>query len=292
MPSAAQGPDGSVIMTLGAKGVIEVELACTGERWGRGPARDIHSSNKARVDGPAWHLVHALATLTRDDGNTPAIDGFAAKARPLSPAEKQMIETAARRLKEDVAKQQLGVRRWINDATWQQSLEMLMGSTTVNIEGLIGGYTGPGGKTVLPHKAIAKLDLRLVPDMTAAEALAALKQHLAKRGYGDIEVKMTGGYDPNSTPADAPLVRAQAAAYKHFGIDPILLPRSAGSWPGYIFTGEPLRLAAGHFGLGYGTGAHAPDEFYLIESAKPEMQGMDGAVRSFVTYLYELAAMR
>src|SRR3989449_5181285 len=90
MPSAAQELDGQVIMTLGAKGVIEVELVSSGERWGRGPQRDIHSSNKARVDSPAWHLVEALATLVSPDGNDPAIDGFAAKARPLSPAEKAM----------------------------------------------------------------------------------------------------------------------------------------------------------------------------------------------------------
>src|SRR5947209_12763660 len=97
MPSAAQELDGKVIMTLGAKGVIEVELVSSGERWGRGPQRDIHSSNKARVDSPAWHLVEALATLVSPDGNDPAIDGFAAKARPLSPAEKAMIAEAANR---------------------------------------------------------------------------------------------------------------------------------------------------------------------------------------------------
>ena len=84
---------------------------------------------------------------------------------------------------------------------------------TVNIEGLVGGYTGPGGKTILPHRAVAKIDLRLVPDMKADEALAALKAHLAKHGFGDIEVNMTGGYDPNSTSADAPLIRAQVAFY-------------------------------------------------------------------------------
>src|SRR5438067_7071856 len=82
MPSAAQELDGKVIMTLGAKGVIEVELVSSGERWGRGPQRDIHSSNKARVDSPAWHLVEALATRVPPDGNDPAIDGFADKARP------------------------------------------------------------------------------------------------------------------------------------------------------------------------------------------------------------------
>src|SRR6266513_3154180 len=185
MPSAAQELDGKVIMTLGAKGVIEVELVSSGERWGRGPERDIHSSNKARVDSPAWHLVEALATLVSPDGNDPAIDGFAAKARPFSPAEKAMIAEAANRLDEQVTKRQLGVDHWVHDVSWREALELLMSRPTVNIEGLVGGYTGTGGKTILPHRAVAKLDLRLVPDMTAAEALAALKAHLAKRGFGD-----------------------------------------------------------------------------------------------------------
>jgi acetylornithine deacetylase/succinyl-diaminopimelate desuccinylase-like protein len=184
----------------------------------------------------------------------------------------------------------MGVDHWVRDVSWQEALELLESRPTVNIEGLVGGYTGPGGKTILPHRAVAKLDLRLVPDMKASEALAALKAHLAKRGFGDIEVNMTGGYDPNSTPADASLIRAQLAVYKRDGIDPIILPRSAGSWPGYVFTGDPLHLAAGHFGLGHGNGAHAPDEYYLIESTNPKVQGMEGAIRSYVKYLYEVAA--
>jgi acetylornithine deacetylase/succinyl-diaminopimelate desuccinylase-like protein len=292
MPSAEQDLEGKVTMTLGAKGVIELELVSSGERWGRGPHKDIHSSNKARLDSPAWHLVEALVTLVSPDGNDPAIEGFADKARPLSPAEKAMIADAARRLDEAVAKKQMGVEHWVHDVGWQEALELLMSRPTVNIEGLVGGYTGPGGKTILPHKAVAKLDLRLVPDMKATEALAALKAHLAKRGFGDIEVNMTGGYDPNSTSADAGLIRAQTAVYKRDGIDPVVLPRSAGSWPGYVFTGEPLHLAAGHFGLGHGSGAHAPDEYYVIESSNPKVQGMDGAVRSFVDYLHEVAVTK
>jgi acetylornithine deacetylase/succinyl-diaminopimelate desuccinylase-like protein len=292
MPSAEQEVDGKVTMTLGAKGVVELELVSSGEKWGRGPRHDIHSSNKARVDSPAWHLVEALTTLVSKDGNTPAIEGFADKARPLSASEKAMIAEAARRLDESVAKKQMGVERWINDANWQEALEMLMARPTVNIEGLVGGYTGVGGKTILPHRAVAKLDLRLVPDMKAMEALAALKAHLAKHGFEDIEVNMTGGYDPNSTSADTALIRAQTAVYKRDGIDPIVLPRSAGSWPGYVFTGDPLRLAAGHFGLGHGNGAHAPDEYYVIDSKNPKVQGIDGAVRSYVEYLYEMAAAK
>src|SRR3989441_2975810 len=88
---------------------------------------------------------------------------------------------------------------------------------TTLFRSLVGGYTGTGGKTILPHRAVAKLDLRLVPDMTAAEALAALKAHLSKRGFGDVEVNMTGGYDPHNTAAHAGLLRGQTAGYRRRG---------------------------------------------------------------------------
>ena len=290
MPFPSQGLEGEVTQFLGAKGVIELELVSSGAKWGRGPRKDVHSSNKARLDSPAWHLVEALVTLVSPDGNDPAIEGFAAKARPLSDSEKKMIAEAARRLNEAEAKKLLGVQHWVHDVSFEQSLELLTARPTVNIEGLVGGYTGPGGKTILPGRAVAKIDMRLVPDMTAAESLAALKTHLAKKGFADIEVNMSGGYDPTSTSADAALIRAATAVYKRHGVDPVVMPRLAGSWPGYVFTGEPLRLPAGHFGLGHGSGAHAPDEYYVIESANPKVQGLDGATRSYVEYLYELAA--
>ena len=290
LTDAAQDLDGTISMQLGAKGVVELELVSSGEHWGRGPAADLHSSEKARVDSPAWRLVHALNTLVSADGNDPAIPGFADKARPMSAAEKKMIEVAAKRLNEDSAKKAMGVQHWVHDVSWQESLELLMSRPTVNIEGLVGGYTGPGGKTILPHRAVAKLDLRLVPDMTAKDALAALKAHLIKQGYADIEVNMTGGYDPNSTSIDSPFIQKQLSIYKTAGIDPIVMPRSAGSWPGYVFTGDPLHLPAGGFGLGHGDGAHAPNEYFLIESTNPKVQGMDGAVRSYVEFLYAMAS--
>ena len=274
-------------MNLGAKGVIEVELVSSGEKWGRGPAKDIHSSLKAMVDSPAWHLVKALNTLVSDDGNKITIDNYP-KPLPLSAEEKAMIEAVSKVRSEAQTKKQFSVQHWIDDLPWEQANERLESQPTANIEGLVGGYTGPGGKTILPHRAVAKIDFRLVPDMKAADALAALKAHLAKRGFGDIEVNMTGGYDPTSTSTDSALIQAQVATYKKFGIDALLWPRNAGSYPGYVFTGEPLKLAAGHFGLGHGSGAHAPDEYYIIESANPKIQGFDGAVMSFVEYLYEL----
>jgi len=288
MPSASQGADGEVSVSLGAKGVVELELVASGEAWGRGPAKDVHSANRARLDSPAFHLVQALATLVTADGD-PAIDGFADRARPVSADEAKMIDVAAARQSEAVAKQQTGATRWAHDASWRESLANLVSRPTVNIEGLVAGYTGPGGKTVLPHRAVAKLDLRLVPDMTFDGAVAALRAHLAKRGFGDIQVVPTGGYDPTQAPAGAPLIQKQIAVYRRHGLDAPLWPRGAGSYPGWVFTGAPLELAAGHFGLGHGGDAHAPDEYYVIESTNPKLRGYDDAVRSFVDYLYELA---
>ncbi|HEV8269473.1 MAG TPA: M20/M25/M40 family metallo-hydrolase, partial [Thermoanaerobaculia bacterium] len=208
MPSADQDPDGSITVTLGAKGVVELELVSSGEKWGRGPRKDVHSGNRARLDSPSFHLVQALATLVTPEGD-PAIDGFAKAARPPSAAEKALLDVAAKRIDEATAKKLLSADRWVHDLPWRGALERLCFSPTVNIEGLVGGYTGPGGKTVLPHRAVAKLDLRLVPDMTFAGAVEALKAHLAARGFGDVEVNASGGYDPTTTSADSPVVRAE-----------------------------------------------------------------------------------
>ena len=289
MPEAGQDRDGGVQVSLGAKGVVELELVSTGEKWGRGPAHDVHSSLEAAVDSPTWHLVQALNTLVKADGHTPAVEGFFEKARPLSAEQKKMVEEHAAKTAEATLKKNLGVQHWVHDASWVESQMLLESQPTINIEGLVAGYTGPGGKTVLPHRAVAKIDMRLVPDMTAADTLAKLKAHLAKHGYGDVEVNMSGGYDPNQTDKDSRLIQTQLATYRKLGADPQLWPRSAGSWPGYLFTNAPLKLPAGHFGMGHGTGAHAPDEYYLIESTNPKVQGLDGAVASFVEYLYALA---
>jgi acetylornithine deacetylase/succinyl-diaminopimelate desuccinylase-like protein len=245
IPLGNQGLDGAVEVDLGAKGVVELELVSSGEKWGRGPKLDIHSSLAAQVDSPAWHLVQALGTLVKADGHTPAVEGFFDRVRPLTPQQKKILEDAIPRKNEAATKKALGVEHWIADEAWHDSLVRLASQPTINIEGLVGGYTGPGGKTILPHKAVAKIDMRLVPDMTAKETLELLKSHLQKKGFGDIEVNMTGGYDPTETPADSKLVQAMVATYRKSGIEPLVWPRLAGSWPGNTFTGAPLKLPAG-----------------------------------------------
>jgi acetylornithine deacetylase/succinyl-diaminopimelate desuccinylase-like protein len=291
MPFASQSPQGEVTVALGAKGAVEVELVCSTEKWGRGARDDIHSSYKAELDSAVWRMVKALSTLVSEDGNDPAIDGWFEHVKPLTDRQKQIIADHVAATNEADVKKLMGVQHWVRDLSYRDALERLASQPTVNIEGMYAGYTGPGGKTVLPSKATVKLDLRLVPDQTLAEAEAKLKAHLAKRGYGDIEVKFTGGYDPTQTDENSSLIKASIAVYKHEGLPVSLSPRLAGSWPGFIFTGPPVSLPAGHFGTGHGSRAHAPDEYYVIESANPAVQGMADATLSYVKHLYALAAM-
>ena len=289
LPDASQGLDGSVQVAAGAKGVVELELVSSGEKWGRGPRKDIHSSLEAQVDSPSWHLIQALNTLVEKDGHTPAVEGFFDKVKPLSDSQKKMVLAYAAAVPEASLKTEFGVDHWVHDEDWQTSLLRLFSRPTINIEGLVGGYTGPGGKTVLPHRAVAKIDMRLVPDMTAEDTLDKLKAHLAKHGFGDIEVNMSGGYDPTQTDPDSKFFKAVVATFGRLGPVPLVVPRSPGSWPGYRFTSPPLSLPAGGFGLGHGTGAHAPDEYYLIDSKDQRIKGLDGAVASFVEFLYAVA---
>ncbi len=289
IPLGSQDAEGGVQVNLGAKGIVEMEIVSSGEKWGRGPSKDVHSSLAAQIDSPAWRLVQGLNTLVKADGHTPAVEGFFDKVKPLSPELKKILADAIPKRSEASAKKALSTQRWIGDESWAVSLERLVSQPTINIEGLVGGYTGPGGKTILPHRAVAKIDMRLVPDMTAKETLELVKKHLAKHGFSDLEVNMSGGYDPTETSADSKLIKGIVAAYRKAGLDPLLWPRLAGSWPGVTFTGAPLKLAAGQFGLGMGGGAHAPDEFWLIESANPKVAGMEGATTSYIDLFYSLA---
>lgn len=291
IPSADQSETGAVDVSLGAKGIIELELVSSGEKWGRGPAKDVHSSLKAMIDSPTWRLVQALQTLVSADGNTVTIDGWYDNVRPLTAREKALIAEGAKNASEAELKAALGTKVWIDDLPFDKALERLASQPTVNIEGLVAGYTGPGGKTVLPGRAVAKIDCRLVPNMTRAEAETKLRAHLDKHGFADVEANITGGYDPTEVAEDSRLVRAAIATYKRAGATVSISPRSAGSWPGSTFTAPPVSIPAAGFGLGYGTGAHAPNEFFIVESSNPKIAGMREAAWGFADFLYQMAAM-
>ena len=134
-----------------------------------------------------------------------------------------------------------------------------------------------------------RMTVRLVPAMTKDEAVSKLKAHLAARGFDDVQVIVSGGYGPNETEESSLLVQAQKRLFGNLGIPYSIRPRNAGSWPGVVFNGPPLNLPATQFGLGRGGGAHAPNEWFLIESSDPKVFGLDAVTMAYVDYLYVIA---
>jgi acetylornithine deacetylase/succinyl-diaminopimelate desuccinylase-like protein len=128
--------------------------------------------------------------------------------------------------------------------------------------------------------------------MTRKEAETKLRAHLDKHGFSDVEANVTGGYDPTEVAEDSRLVRAAIATYQRGGAKVSLSPRAAGSWPGATFTAPPVSIPACGFGLGYGTGAHAPNEFFVIESSNPKIAGLDDATKGFADFLYQMASLK
>jgi acetylornithine deacetylase/succinyl-diaminopimelate desuccinylase-like protein len=289
IPTSSQNKQGQAGITLGAKGAVEFQLIVSGETSDKYPKADVHSSNHARIESPAWRLVKALDTLVAEDGHTPTIDGWFDNVKPLTARQKELIAERVAVTNEAEAKKALGIGRWIGNEPFGTSMERFLSQPTVNIQGLVSGYTGQGGKTVLPGRAEAKLEFRLVPDMTYDEAVTKLKAHLAKRGFDDVQVVVSGGYGPNQTDENSPLIQAQKRTFDASGIKYTLSPRNAGSWPGVVFNGAPLNLPTGQFGIGRGDGAHAPNEWFLVRSTNPAVAGLDEATMLFVDYLYEVA---
>jgi acetylornithine deacetylase/succinyl-diaminopimelate desuccinylase-like protein len=290
-PFNSQGADGGVSMFLGVKGILYMELEARGGPAG-GPAKsEIHGSYKAIVDSPAWRLTQALATLTTPDGNTISVPHYYDKVRPPSPEEARLINGLLPRWREQepVLRGALGVPRWIDGLSGSEALVEQLYATTLNINGIWSGYTGEGVKTILPHRAVAKVDSRLVPDQTPDEALGLIRQHLDAQGFDDIEIRKLSGYPPAQTPADAPLVRAAISAYNKYGRTPSVAPRIAGSAPYYIFT-DRLKLPLVAAGLGLGGGAHAPNEFMIVEP-RPDspIAGLAEIEKFYVDLLYALA---
>lgn len=286
-PAAMQDRTGKVRMWLGNKGILYLELVCSGSRWGRGPtAHAIHSANKAWVDSPVWRLVAALSGMVSADGNTVTIPGFYDDVLGPTPEENEVLEALARSFDPDTVRKQNRVERFLNDLEGRELLEQYLYSSTLNIDGIWAGHFGPGTKTVLPHEAHARIDIRLVPDQDPDVVLAAVRAHLDRSGYPDVAVEAHDKYDWSQTPMNASIVRAARDAYGSLGHKAEVWPRVGGSLPMCLFTKDPLRLPALAAGLGHGAGAHAPDEYMVIEGTGK----VAGLVEQEMSYLAILEA--
>jgi len=244
-------------ISLGLKGVLSLELHV------RTAASDAHSGNGGLYPNAAWRLVEALSTLRAPDGQV-TVDGFLDRVRP--PTDREMAMLARIPFDAAAIQRSLGMSGFLGGLTGIAALRRLIFEPTCTINGILGGYTGPGSKTVIPARAMAKLDLRLAPDQTPEIALELVRAHLTRRGFTDVSViESEGGLMPARSDPGAAIVRAAVAALAEVhGEEPIVFPSAAGSGPMYQLC-QAYGIPAVSCGVGWANSrTHAPDESIRI----------------------------
>ena len=241
------------VITLGAKGILYVELRA------KGAGADVHSSRAPLVPNPAWRLVWALSSM-KDSDERIRIFGWYDDVVPPSDEELQLLKDAP--FDEEADKRELGLKDYLRGVTGVDSRRTLYFSTTCNICGFDAGYKGPGTKTVLPSEARVKVDFRLVEAQKPDLLYQKLAEHLKMNGFGDIEIVNYGGYEAAKTsPVDPFVRRVVDVAEKVYGSKPVVWPMTAGTSPIYLVRNWMGTPVASGGGVGYpGSNVHAPNE--------------------------------
>lgn len=253
---ALQHPEGHPYIFPGLKGMVTMELTC------RGANRDRHSAMADIIENPAWRLLHALTSMRDLDGQI-SVDGFYDDVVPLSRRDRELL-AAVPNPKEQL-KADLGLQSLRPAA--EENFHVARTEPTFNISGLVSGYTDEGMKTVLPHVASAKLDIRLAPKQHPDRIASLVRAHLDKQGFTDVEMEVTGRSIPSMTDVEHPFVElVLEAAREGFGRDPLLYPKVVGSGPDYVFTdilGMPSVIVPY---AGSGSEIHAPNENMAVDA--------------------------
>lgn len=242
------------IQYLGLRGICYVELSVETAQ------QDVHSGTGGSIfPNAAWRLVWALSTLKGPDEFI-RLPGFYDPVRP--PSQRDIDLMAALPEVADEYKSRYGVKSFLKGLTGGSELRLEeVFQPTCTICGLTSGYQGPGSKTVLPARASAKVDFRLVPNQTPAQVLDALRQHLDHEGFSDVQITPMGGEPPGRTDPDDPFVKLVVESARDvYGMPMQIVPMTGGSGPNHAFI-HYLHVPVVSAGLGYpGTQAHAPNE--------------------------------
>ena len=248
--------NGRPTIEFGVRGVVSFELRA------RGAKRDLHSGNYGGIaPNPLWTLVHLLSTMKNSLGEI-TIEGFYDRVQP--PTELERAALARLPVDEAAVKLDLGMDDF--DAPHDRPyFERLACWPTLTINGLHGGYAGAESKTVLPHQAFAKCDIRLVEAQTAQEIFTKVEAHVRRHAPG-VEFIRQGGMDPSKTPLDSPYVAPiRQGIVAAQGEEPLMIPAMGGSLPDYVFT---KLLGVPAFTVPYANADeanHAPNENLELE---------------------------
>ena len=246
-----------------------------------GPNKDLHSGSfGGSVHNPIQALAEIIARLHDKDGRV-AIPGFYRDVRVLTKKERAAFKTLP--WNDARYARGLGVRTLYGEKGFT-TLERLWVRPTLECNGIWGGFTGEGAKTVLPSKAYAKISMRLVPDQSSSNVARLFENHIRKLAPKTTQVKVSylHGGEPALTPIDSPGVRAAASALeKGFGKKP-LYQREGGSIPIVVDFKKILGLDTVLLGFGLpDENAHAPDEFMSLDN-------FFGGIRTSVHFYNEL----
>ena len=293
-PGPAQTASGEVALYLGNKGCLHIELECSGDRWGRGPAGGpVHSSMQGVVDHPAWRLVHALATLYDPGKNRILVDGFYDGLREPTTEDLELIDALALRYKgsESSAVGVSGkVTRFVNDTSGRDIFLRYCFQPTMNINGLRSGYTGPGTTLwTLPHAAYCTIDHRLPPDLDPQVCLQKIRTQLNRNGFDDIGIRVLMSVGAQKLSVKDDLAQAALRVYEDWHVDPVVWPRRGASGPTGFFTQLLGLPVLGSTGIGYASGHSEGDEFLVIEG-DGKVGGLEDLEKSFADLLYSFAA--
>ncbi|MGH7563939.1 MAG: dipeptidase [Gemmatimonadota bacterium] len=247
-------------LCYGLRGLCYMEIHVQGAR------SDLHSGSfGGAVANPAQALAEILATL-KDHERHVSIEGFYDRVRPLSDEERS--ESRKLPFDESAYRRELGVSELVGEAGFT-TLERIWARPTLDVNGMVSGFTGQGAKTVLPARASAKVSMRLVPDQDPDEIAELFRSHVEQVSPPGVTVRVESlhGAHPYLAPIDHPANQAaRRALEKAFGADAVMT-REGGSIP--ITTTFQERLGVTSILMGFGTpdeNAHAPDENLVLEN--------------------------
>lgn len=251
-----QLPDERPILSLGWKGMLYIEMEA------QGPPQDLHSFNAPIAENPAWKLIRALQTFRSDDRIL--IDGFYDNVEEFS--KEDMAVIAELPIDQNELATSLGLKKFRRNLSGVKLFEALITEPTCNIAGLVSGYTGKGSKTIIPAKATAKLDFRLVPNQDPEDIFAKVRAHLDRQGFSDVRLTKLGAIKCSRTPIKEKIVDAtQKAVMDVFKLKPAIYPLIPGSAPSANISSALGGIPFVASGIGFMHLAHRPNEYITIE---------------------------
>jgi len=258
---------------LGVKGCLYLTIWSRGNQKAGGPMEsEIHSSEAVWIGSPVWRLLQALSTLV-DADQRPVVDGIWDNIVPPTKRDIALVKELAAKFDPASWLKEARTAKFKYELPKEPLLLKYLFEPTVNLCGIYAGYIDHGGtKTVLPHEAYAKVDIRLVKNMTVEGTLRKLRAHLRKRGFGDLRIDVHGPYGPAKTDPDSWIARVAIDAIRANGREPEVWPSSGGTMPAFAFD-QYLKLPWVATGLGHGSRAHAPNEYASIEGMKRFIAG-------------------